>query len=379
MPRPDLGLYLHVPFCRVRCGYCSFAISTKEERTDDYLDAVERETACRAGDLAGRFVVETIYFGGGTPSRLDDRQIERLLRLFRDRFEIAPRAEVTLEANPEDLPPGRPAALRALGIDRLSVGVQATDDDELRQLDRSHDAARARAALSDAVAVPGLRVSADLMLGTPGQSAASFLSAVDALLATGLGHLSIYVLETDRPSRISRETRAGRLAVPPDDLVADLFLEAERRCAAAGIVRYETSNFARPGEESRHNLRYWRRRPVLGLGPSAVSMVDEERFANAAGLPDWLRRVGESGSGEVSREAIPPRERLREEAMLGLREARGMPEERLEMIAATLGRPEFLERLREGVEAGDLARTGGGLAFTGAGFLRSNLYLSELF
>jgi len=372
-----LGIYVHVPFCRVRCGYCSFAITTHREREGAWRAALGTELDHFRGRLGGR-PVDTIYFGGGTPSLLADDDLGRLLAALRAAFAVDADAETTLEANPDDLPEGRAAALRALGVTRLSIGVQSLDDRELALLDRTHDAAGAEAAIGDAVA-SGLAVSVDLMLGTPGQSSASFRRGLGRVVASGVGHVSIYVLETDKPSRISREVVEGRAEVESDDEIAESFLAAVEALAAAGLERYEVSSFASPGAESRHNLRSWRRRPYLGLGPSAASLVDGERLETFPSLPAWLRAVEATGCGTERAWRPEPDEVARERLYLGLREARGVEEAELRAAAARLGADRFLERIEDGLELGDVVRQGGRLAFTATGFLRMNGYLAELF
>lgn len=374
-----VGLYFHLPFCRARCSYCTFAISTRLERKGPFLAALEREIDRRADSPAGAATVDTIHLGGGTPTLLSDRELDRLLELVRRRFRIDARAEIAIEANPDDLPPGRSKRLQELGFDRISIGAQSFDDRELEALDRIHDGDAARRCLDEAAAVPGLRVGVDLMLGIPLQGPESFARSVSRALASGAGHVSIYFLETDGPSKLAREIAAGRVEVPGDDRAAAIFLEAVGALRAAGLFRYETSNFCRPGEEAKGNLRYWRREPYLGLGPSAHSLVGEERFRNAASLPDYLRRMKDDGLAEVERKSVEPDERLREEIFLGLREAAGVPRERIELAGRRLDRPALLSKLDEGIALGELEEREGRIFFSDEGFLRMNLYLEELF
>jgi len=343
------------------------------------LEALDREIERQAPESAILDPVDTVYFGGGTPSILEDGELGAILAKLRRGFSIEPGAEISIEANPDDLPDGRCARLRDLGIGRISIGIQSFDDRELAQLDRNHTAEAARRALREAAATPGIRSSADLMIGTPGQSAENFRRSVAEVIDSGSGHVSIYVLETDKPSKISREVSSGHLPVPPDDLIADLFLEACEELRRAGLSRYEASNFARPGEECRHNLRYWRRLSYLGLGPSAHSLMGEERFRNADSLPDYLRRIAAGQTAEVERARVSSEERIRELVFLGLRERRGVGRELVREAAQRLGRPAFSERLEEGVALGDVTVDGETIAFTDAGFLRMNVYLSELF
>jgi oxygen-independent coproporphyrinogen-3 oxidase len=356
------GAYIHVPFCAHRCTYCSFVALEGRREEGDFFEGVEREIRRRggeekiflegeegttlssagaaAGDLKG---FDTVYFGGGTPSYVDAQRLGRLLGTLEEIFGISSKSEITAEANPDDLDLDKIGALRDAGINRLSVGVQSLVDAELVPLERRHDAAAARRAVREAVAAFG-NVSADLMIGIPGQTRESLRASLDGLLEAGVAHLSVYLLEIEKAPRLVALKKDQPELFADDDEMADRWLEVDERLEKAGLPRYELSNWARPGSESRHNLKYWTLVPVLGFGVAAHSFDGNRRYANTGMLAEYLRRVREGQSATVTtEEAEDPdllrkeeRRRERERLMLGLRLAGGVPSSSFEEIRQTL-------------------------------------------
>ena len=366
------GVYVHVPFCAHRCTYCSFVTSTSREREDDYFLAVEAEARARFAEVAG---VETVYFGGGTPSYVEPSRLGRILELLAPGG-LPALVEVTAEGNPDDLGERRLEELAGIGVTRLSVGVQSLSDAELVLLERRHDAAGAAAALRRGVAVFS-RVSADLMIGVPGQTRESLRKSLDGILETGVGHVSAYLLEIEKAPGLLTLRRDSPGLFPDDDELADRWEEVDARLTLAGLRRYELSNWARVGEEGLHNLKYWRSEPVLGLGLAAHSFDGSVRRANTASMDDYLARVARDGRAVVSEVRLRPDESLRERALLALRLAEGVSEPLLESAASTLGRSDR-QRLGEAEEAGLLVRSGGRVRFSPRGVLLSNEVFSVL-
>ncbi len=300
--------------------------------------------------------------------------IANLTRIFdaiRARFEITQDAEISMEANPEDVTPASVDAWRALGVNRLSIGVQSFHDAELSAISRIHDRQRALDALRAAVA-GGVRTNLDLMLGLPHQTAESFRATLDTAIELGAGHLSLYMLDLEEKTPLQVQVARGRVALPEDDLVADLYLEAIEHLGARGLVQYEISNFARPGEQCRHNLRYWPRGEYHGFGLGAHSFLGGRRFANTRDIrryidsaPDALDFTETLGEQEVRRETI----------FLNLRQTSGMCYEELLRLCGKEGAL-WTER---GLTEGWLRRVEGRVAFTPAGFLQSNDFISQLF
>jgi putative oxygen-independent coproporphyrinogen III oxidase len=369
-----LGLYLHLPFCAVHCTYCPFAISTDLSQQDAYTDALVREirAATPPGALApGAALVDTVYFGGGTPSRTSLENLRRVFAAIRERFTIAPGAEITLEGNPEDVDAETLAAWQTLGVNRVSVGVQSFHDGELAAIGRAHRRQRAIDAVQ-AIVASGARSNLDLILGLPLQTAESFRETLDTAVALGVGHLSLYMLDLEERTPLQVQAARGRVVLPEDDLVADLYLEAIARLGAAGLRQYEISNFARSGEESRHNLRYWKREEYFGFGMGAHSFFGRERFANTR---DIRRYIELSPAARDFHEELGPDEERREQIFLQLRRTTGMCYEDLVALCGEEG----IEWIERGLRDGWLQQEQGRVSFTPSGFLQSNDFMSQLF
>ena len=360
-----LGLYLHLPFCRVHCSYCPFAVSTDLELQDRYTDALVAEIAARATGER----VDTIFLGGGTPSRTSFANLQRTVDEVRRRFAIDADAEFSIEANPEDVTAESLAFWRSLGVDRLSIGVQSFHDAELLPLGRVHGAQRARDAVRDAVAT-GMRASVDLILGLPRQTAESFAESVRQAIGSGVGHVSLYMLDLHEGTALERQVGSGRTTLPEDDLVATLYLQAVETLDAAGLRQYEISNFAKAGEESRHNLRYWRREHYHGYGLGAHSFVGNRRFANTRDMHAYL-----AGAPADFSEELTAVEERRESIFLQLRQVAGIHCADIERLCGQEG----IEWIERGLVDGWLRRDGSRVAFTPTGFLLSNELMSQLF
>lgn len=313
-----LGLYLHVPFCLDRCTYCSFATTRDRSLQPDTLRRLVAETRAW-GDALGRPAVDTLYLGGGTPSLLAPEELAALTAAVHEAFDLAPLVEATLEANPGtvDLPWLQQA--RELGWDRISLGVQALDDTLLARLGRIHGSAQALESLELAGRAGFQRRSADLMVGIPGQSLSKVVADARVLAGTGLEHLSIYLLDLDKACPLRAEIDAGRLTLPTEEEVADVFEALQEELPALGLLPYEISNYGRPGAESIHNSRYWERRPYLGLGPSAASQLATFRWTESSVIPAWTE-----GRGELDLQELDAAEILSEGPLLGLRMHRGL-------------------------------------------------------
>lgn len=362
-----LGLYFHMPFCRVHCTYCPFAISTDLALQDAYVDALTRELSV----VGCRLSVDTVYLGGGTPSRTSIANLSRLFDSIRTNYDVAANAEVSMEANPEDVTPEALDAWRSMGVNRLSIGVQSFHDDELRAISRIHDRERAIEAVSLA-ARSGIKTNLDLILGLPHQTRESFRETLDTAIALGAGHLSLYMLDLEEKTPLEVQVARGRVTLPEDDIVADAYVEAIERLERAGLHQYEISNFARDGEACLHNLRYWTRREYRGFGIAAHSFVNGERFANTRDIRKYIETAPNArdfaeqlGDDEVRRETI----------FLNLRRTTGMCYEELLRLCGQEG-VVWTER---GLQDGWLRRVDGRVSFTPAGFLQSNDYISQLF
>src|SRR6185436_12213684 len=284
-----LGLYIHIPFCSAICNYCNFNRGLFDaDLKRRYIEGLLTEIG-RAGPRAP---ADTIYFGGGTPSLVEPDEIARIIAACAARFDLAQDSEVTLEANPESVTQARLASYRAAGINRISFGVQSFRDDELRRLSRLHSAERARMAVSEARAAGFENVSLDLMMWLPKQQVGDWLESVDEAIAVGPDHLSLYLLEVYPNAPLKEEMARAEWSQAPDDDAADMYLTAFERLEAAGYEQYEISNVARPGRQSRHNLKYWTDGNWLGFGCGAHSTSDGIRWKNVAATDEYITKIG---------------------------------------------------------------------------------------
>ena len=298
--RPE-GLYVHIPFCATKCPYCDFnTYAGIEAMMGPYLAALRSEIELW-GSLLGGQRLETVFFGGGTPSYLPEGSLAMVMNAIRGAFGLADDAEITAEANPDDLGEEKLASLLEAGVNRLSIGVQSLDDGLLQVLGRRHSAREAVDAFDAARGAGFDNVSIDLMYGLPDQTPEQWGATLDTALGLRPSHISMYCLTLEEGTPMERDATAGRIPVPDGDLAADMYLAAEMKTAEAGLRHYEISNWAIPGRESRHNLLYWRNRPFLGVGPGAHSYLDGHRFHNIRSPREYIRRMG---PGEPRRESM---------------------------------------------------------------------------
>jgi oxygen-independent coproporphyrinogen-3 oxidase len=319
------GVYLHIPFCRSRCSYCDFA-------TDVYRDAagVERYVNALCSEIGrspkggtpnrppkgGTPNIDTIYFGGGTPSLLSAKQVELILAAVEKRYQVGSGTEITMEMNPATVTPETLREYRGLGVNRASFGVQTFNDRDLKLLARGHDANDARNTFAMLRDAGFANISFDLIAGLPGQSLADWRRNLDEALSLEPEHLSLYLLEIHEATPLAEQIRSGRRPLPDEDLAAEMYELMLEKTAAAGFEQYEISNFSKPGFASRHNTKYWRLEPVFGYGVSAHSFDGRERFANERDTAKYVSLIESGGSAETMREKI---DAASEFVFLGLR------------------------------------------------------------
>lgn len=315
------GLYIHVPFCTQRCIYCDFYFTTTSRDTGAFARAVVAEMEMAADDVRGPLA--TLYLGGGTPSLLPLRDLATILDAAHRLFDTSALEEVTLEANPEDLERATPGALRAMGVTRLSLGVQSFFDDDLRWMNRAHDAAQAERAV-EATAAAFDTFSVDLIFGVPDQPFEHWGANLERALRLGAPHLSAYSLTVEPRTVLGKRVGAGLVIAEDDDALRERFLFTHDFLEERGLAHYEVSSFARPGHQSRHNTRYWTHGDVIGLGPGAHSFRRETRsrawrWANATPLARWHALVAARERPLESREALDADALADEAVLLGLR------------------------------------------------------------
>jgi len=372
-----LGLYVHVPFCAAICNYCNFNRGLFDAGLKEQYVAAVIEEIRRAADGAhaprlGSGDADTIFFGGGTPSLLEPAEIGGIIQACRDSFTVASDAEVTLEANPETATLERLAGFRAAGINRVSFGVQSFRDAELQRLSRLHSAARAEEAFGLARAAGFDNLSLDLMMWLPEQSVADWLASVDVLIALGPEHASLYLLEIYPNAPLKDAMARSRWSVAPDDDAAEMYLEAMTRLEAAGYEQYEISNVARPGRESRHNLKYWTDGEWLGFGPGAHSTRAGARWRNVSAIGDYIEAVRAGGRLVAERRILSRQDALEEALFTRLRLATGVDVGLVESQYGVDIWRQFGNRLQPYVEAGLLVYDGDRLRLTRPGMLLAN-------
>jgi oxygen-independent coproporphyrinogen-3 oxidase len=305
--RMTAGVYLHIPFCKSRCSYCDFAtdIYRSSDAVERYGGALCKEIATAGPPEGGTpNTIDTIYFGGGTPSLLTPLQLEKILNTVVDRFDLIPDAEITMEMNPATVTAETLAAYRSLGVNRASFGVQTFNDRALKLLARGHDANDARATFKLLRDAGFDNISFDLIAGLPGQTLEDWERNLNEAVSMHPEHLSLYLLEIHDGTPLAEQVRSGRQPRPDDELAAEMYELMLDTLAAAGYEQYEISNFARPGFESRHNSKYWRLDPVYGYGVSAHSFDGVDRYANERDTAKYVDLIERDSSAEVSREAI---------------------------------------------------------------------------
>lgn len=317
----DISLYLHIPFCKKKCKYCDFvSINARDEFVASYVSALEKEIEMQ-GKAYDNAVVKTVFFGGGTPSLLPPEHFSRIMRAVKNNFKTN-FSEVTVECNPESLTQEKLEVYKAEGVNRISIGVQSFDDNILRFLGRIHDKNTAIEAIKSAKLYFD-NVSADLIIGVPGEQIPSVLHSVDLLNDLGVTHVSAYGLKVE-PGTVLYELQNMGAFELNEDFTADVYDAVLRRLESHGYERYEISNFARDGYESRHNLAYWLRTPYLGLGAAAYSFVNGARFSNVADVSEYVRSVEQGVIPERNREVLTASDEKEETIMLSLRTKYGM-------------------------------------------------------
>ncbi len=354
----SFGVYIHWPYCAAKCPYCDFNSHVRRELSEErYLATCLRELAFYADFAPGRQVT-SVFFGGGTPSLMSPATADSLLAAIAAHWGIVPDAEITLEANPSSVEAGRFADFRAAGINRVSLGIQSLSDAQLRFLGRLHNVAEARAAL-DIARTHFPRVSFDLIYARPGQSPDEWRAELGEALAMADGHLSLYQLTIEPGTAFHALERAGKLHIPEGEDAAGLYELTQELCEAAGLPAYEISNHARFGEESRHNLLYWRYGEYAGIGPGAHGRLVQggARYALSAWRDPagWAAQVEREGHGLERREPLTPEEEAEEMLLMGLRLGEGLP---LARLAALTGHRIAPERLTPYMESGLVTLSG---------------------
>ena len=375
-PERPLGLYIHIPFCKQKCAYCDFySLAGSESRMDTYTDALCADLT-EQSQYVGSYRVDTVYFGGGTPSYLGEKRLVRILKTILKKYTVEKDAEITLEANPDSATDWKALrALRRAGFNRISLGMQSACDEELRDIGRIHTAAQTRQAVENCRKAGFENLSLDLIYGLPRQTMERWQENLAAAVALQPEHLSCYGLKVEEGTPLF--ARKDSACLPDDEAQADFYLYTVEYLRAAGYAQYEISNFARPGKESRHNLKYWQLGEYMGFGPGAHSDLGGVRYAYDRSLDAYIRGVTAHAPIFSEQDRIPPADRDTEWVMLGLRTVSGLDprefERRFRRRFAC-----FLPFLNQCAQAGYALEEEGRWHLTPKGFLLSNQIIGQM-
>lgn len=375
-------LYLHIPFCKQRCIYCDFYSTVFGPQVrQEYVDALCRELVMRKEEASHGTAseVQTVYFGGGTPSLLSEAELDKILQTIRQHYRIAHNAEITLEANPDDITPVYAQCIQDLGINRVSLGVQSLNDERLRQLHRRHGSRQACQATMILREHGITNLSIDLIYGLPGQDLPEWEESLAQALELPIQHLSAYQLTYEDGTELVRLRNAGKLPESPDEeLIRDMYTLLCERTSEEGLLQYEISNYALPGSHSRHNSAYWNRKPYVGLGPGAHSFDGaRQRRVNLPDIREYVKQLSAGQPPPHSIERLTPIEQMEECIMLSLRRTEGLHLPALAPFGEKVVQ-HVCARARKYLEHGELAATTDGFRFTTSGFLISDHIICDL-
>jgi oxygen-independent coproporphyrinogen III oxidase len=371
------ALYLHVPFCASRCSYCAFTSSVyKSQQADSYLEALAGESLSRGKSSPEE--LQSIYLGGGTPTVLSLKQLRCLCETIAGfATQDVSKLEMTVEANPGSADAQRLALLREFGFRRISIGAQSFQDHELKLLGRRHQPRDVKIAVENARSAGFQSINLDLIFGLPAQTTADFMSNLSQALKLEPEHISIYGLSYEPGTPLTGDLQAGRVTAATQELERQTYLQTVACLTDHGFEHYEISNFARPGQQCRHNITYWNGGDYLGLGAGACSYLDGQRLENQHDIPEYCSAIASSGDAIISREKLNPEKAAREALMLGLRQTRGIS---LQEFARRTGfaAPElFGEALAIHRDAGRIEISADRLRLTLEGLLVANSVMSD--
>ncbi len=372
------GLYFHIPFCKQACHYCDFHFSTSLQQKTRLVQAIGKELEIRKDFLGSNPLLETIYFGGGTPSLLSRDELDFLFETVHRLFRVAPDAEITLEANPDDLDRRKLRELAASPVNRLSIGIQSFADEELKWMNRAHSSAMAVRSILDAQEAGFSNISADLIYGTPLSGMENWKHNLDMVFSLGISHLSCYSLTVEEKTTLAFQIKKG-LSKPPDEqATVDQFSHLIERAAREGFGHYEISNFARPGFMSRHNSSYWSGVVYLGVGPSAHSYDGGSRQWNVSNNSVYIRAL-ENETIPYTREELGEAEIYNEYILTALRTRTGIDLQRLGKISEGKFTAYFTDRVERYLAGGEISRTGDRLILTFKGMIIADRITADLF
>ena len=369
------GIYIHIPFCKQRCLYCAFYSSTLHSKQQEYCDALCREIIMRRNYIIG--IIDTVYFGGGTPSTLTREQLQKILGTIKENYRLSPSAEITIEANPDDLTPEYLATLRSLSFNRLSMGIQSFDDAQLKAIGRRHTAERARQAVKDARTAGFENISIDLMFALPSSTSAQWQESIKQAIELRPTHISAYNLTYEEETPLYRALQQGKIEAVDEEENLKQFEILIEQLAAAGYRHYEISNFALPGYESRHNSSYWHDIPYLGCGAAAHSYNGESRSWNISDIKTYIESIN-NGVPFSEVEQLTTAEQYNDTILTRLRTADGVPSDWMRKKFGDKLTDYMLRNAAPHIAAGRLKEDNGILSLTREGLFISDAIIRDL-
>lgn len=368
------SVYIHVPFCRHRCGYCNFAlVAGRDHLIDPFLDALETEIT----SIPGTFQIDTLFLGGGTPSHLSEKQLFRLGQIVSSKFELAEGAEVSAECNPADISSATLESLMNLGVNRISLGVQSFNANKLKVLQRDHDGDMAKRAFDLAKEKIG-NVSMDLIFAAPDESVSQWEDDLETAIDLNPDHLSTYELTWEKGTTFWNRKQRGELDSSNEDLRVDMYQLAIDRCNSAGLKQYEVSSFAKAEMRCRHNLQYWLCNPWFAFGPGAASFTDGVRNTNHRSPTTWMKRIQAGESAVCESEPLSQRDRAIERLIFGLRMVDGIDVAMFETASAATIESLTGSAIADLSQRGLIERTGNSLRLTDQGRMVADTVAVEL-
>jgi oxygen-independent coproporphyrinogen-3 oxidase len=346
------GIYLHIPFCKQACSYCDFYFTTRLSLREDFVPAVLNEIILQQSYFQQGTEIQSIYFGGGTPSLLSAYALEQILSKLHSTFTVHPNAEITLEANPDDLKPETLTNWYALGINRLSLGLQSIEENDLRWMHRAHTAKQALESV-DLIRSAGFKnFTLDLIYGIPGSGMKGWEKNLDFLKSSETPHFSAYALTVEKRTRLYQEIQLGKTQEPLEEEMIAQFLKLQEFADFHNYEAYEISNYARQGQRARHNSSYWYQQPYLGLGPAAHSYRATQRIANAPNLNSYLEKLSKSELPDQEVETLSLQDQVNEFIMTRLRLSEGLPKSDYALLAGHALEVRCADTLKEFIQSG---------------------------
>lgn len=372
------GIYLHIPFCKQSCSYCDFHFSTSLKSKDDFLIALSREIELQKNYLGDDALIETIYFGGGTPSLLSAEELDTIFSALFKTFSIAENVEITLEANPDDLNKNKLNELKSSPVNRLSIGIQSFFEDDLKLMNRAHNAEQAEICIRESLAEGFENITVDLIYGTPGLTDENWRKNLEKVFSFGIPHLSSYALTVEEKTPLESFIRKGKIKPVDEEQSARQFLILMEETAGNGLEQYEISNFSKPGFQSRHNSNYWTGEKYLGLGPSAHSFDGNSRQWNVSNNFRYIKSISENEIPS-EKEVLTTEQKFNEYMMTGLRTSSGIDLEKVKTEFGKQALDSLLEKAKSYFDSGKIILKANHIILTNEGKLIADRISSDFF